>query len=197
MRLEQWEPPMTKHENTPLPVLRCALMLVTLAYTPAFAAGEDPLPEQSLAPGMRVRILAPDISPHKVIGTIDQVSDESMTLEVRGRSGPVSVPREKILRLDVSDGSRSRGVDAAIGAGIGAGVGAAGGALAGGSGHGHLVSSGEVAAVCAVLGGALGALIGAAIPPGEHWKEIPAARYRVGFSPRLDHGLDLAVAWNF
>jgi hypothetical protein len=43
----------------------------------------------------------------------------------------------------------------------------------------------------------LGAAIGAAIPPGEHWNEIPAVRYRVGFAPRLDHGLNVAIAGQF
>jgi hypothetical protein len=57
------------------------------------------------------------------------------------------------------------------------------------------VSTGAFAGACALLGGGLGALIGAVIPPGEHWREISATRYRFRFAPRLDHGADLAVAW--
>ncbi len=192
---------MIRSENTTSPSIAIslcgALVLLTLARTSAFAAGEDAPPSQSLTPGMRVRILTPDISAGKVVGTINSVDDRSVTIDVPGRSEPVSVLREKIARLDVSEGPRSRGVDAAIGAGIGAAIGAAGGALAGGSQNSHLVSSGEVAAVCAVLGAGLGALIGATIPPGERWNEMAASRYRVSFVPRLDHGLDLAVAWDF
>jgi hypothetical protein len=173
------------------------VVLLTFVCISAFAAGED-LPLESLAPGTRIRIVAPDIFPNKVVGTIHKASDASVTIDVPGRTDPVSVPQEKILRLVVSEGSRSRGVDAAIGAGLGAGIGAAGGALAAGSGRGHIVSSGEVAAVCALLGGGLGALIGAAIPPGERWNEIrTASRDRVSLAPRLDHGLDLIVAWSF
>ena len=174
-----------------------AVVLLTLAFASASAAGEDAPLQQSLTPGMRVRILAPDIFPGKVIGTIYRVDDQSVTIDVPGRSEPVSVLREKIARLDVSEGPRSRGVDAAIGAGIGALIGAAGGALAGGSQNSHIVSNGEVAAVCAVLGAGLGALIGVAIPPGERWNQLAATRYRVSFVPRLDHGLDFAVAWTF
>lgn len=189
---------MNEHKNAPSPNTRwCGALLLSLACTFASAAGGDAPLQQSLTPGMRVRILAPDVFPGKLIGTVEQVSGDSVTVDVPGRSEPVSVSRAKIVRLDTSDGPRSRGVDAAIGAGIGAGIGAAGGALAGSGGHSHVVSSGEVAAVCALLGAGLGALIGVATPPGERWKEMSAPRYRVGFAPRLDHGVDLAVAWQF
>jgi hypothetical protein len=174
-----------------------ALVMLCIAGTSASAAdGDSPL-QQPLTPGMHVRILAPEISPSKIIGTVEHVSDNSIVLGVPGRNEPVSILREKIARLDVSEGPRPRGVDAAIGAGIGAIIGAAGGALANGSGRGHIVSGGEVAGVCALLGAGLGALIGAAIPPGEHWREMSATRYRVSFAPRLDHGADLAIAWKF
>ena len=179
--------------------LSSALALLTLAclFASAPAAGEDAPLDLSLTPGMRVRILAPEVSPHKVIGTVQRVSEDSVTLDVPGRNEPVSVLREKIARLDVSDGPRSRGVDSAIGAGIGAAVGAAGCAAGNGGGQGKIVSTGAVAGFCALLGGGLGALIGAVIPPGERWKEISATRYRISFAPRLDHGADLAVAWKF
>jgi hypothetical protein len=191
---------MHRYENTPfLNISFCSALVLLVAFTSAIAAdGDAPLP-QSLTPGMRVRILAPDVAPHKVIGTVEKVSDDSVTLNVPGRTEPVSILREKIAQLDVSEGPRSRGVDSAIGAGIGAAVGAAGCALGNGSGQNDVVriSTGAVAGACAVLGAGLGALIGALIPPGEHWKAFSATRYRVTFAPRLDHGADLAVAWKF
>jgi hypothetical protein len=174
-----------------------ALAMLSLVSRSVFALdGNVPL-LQSLTPGMRVRILAPEVSPHKVIGTVQRVSEDSVTLDVPGRNELVSVLREKIARLDVSEGPRSRGVDVAIGGVIGAGIGAGGCAAGNGSGQGHIVSTGAVAGVCALLGGGLGALIGAVIPPGERWKEISATRYRISFAPRLDHGLDLAVVWKY
>jgi hypothetical protein len=192
---------MPKYRNTPSTniSLYVALAILSLASTSVFAADADVSLLQSLTPGMRVRILAPDLSPSKLIGTVHQVSDSSVTLDVPGRNEPVSILREKIARLDISDGPRSRGVDSAIGAGIGAAIGAAGCALGNGSGQNDVVriSTGAVAGVCAVFGAGLGALIGAVIPPGEHWKAISATRYRVSFAPRLDHGADLAVAWKF
>jgi hypothetical protein len=175
-----------------------ALVLCVASTAASAADGDAPL-QQSLTPGMRVRILAPGVAPNKVIGTVENVSDDSVTLNVPGRNEPVSILREKIARLDVSDGPRSRGVDSAIGAGVGAAVGAAGCAAGNGGGQNDVVriSTGAVAGVCAVLGAGLGALIGALIPPGEHWKAISATRYRFSFAPRLDHGADLAVAWKF
>jgi hypothetical protein len=189
---------MLRYKNTPFfNISFCSALVLLIAFTSAIAADGDAPLQQSLTPGMRVRILAPGVAPNKVIGTVEKVSDDSVTLNVPGRNEPVSILREKIARLDVSDGPRSRGVDSAIGAGIGAAVGAAGCALGNGSGQGHIVSTGAVAGACAVLGAGLGALIGAVIPPGEHWKAISATRYRFSFAPRLDHGADLAVAWKF
>jgi hypothetical protein len=191
---------MPRHKNTPfLNISFCSALVLLVAFTSAIAADVDaPLP-QSLTTGMRVRILAPEVVPGKMIGTVTRVSDDAVTLNIPGRSEPVSILREKIARLDVSDGPRSRGVDSAIGAGIGAAVGAAGCAAGNGSGQNDVVriSTGAVAAFCALLGGGLGALVGALIPPGEHWKEISATRYRFSFAPRLDHGAELAVAWKF
>jgi hypothetical protein len=177
--------------------LGVALVVLCFASASVLAADGDIPLQQSLTPGMRVRILAPGVAPNKVIGTVEKVSDDAVTLKIPGRSEPVSILREKIAQLDVSEGPRSRGVDAAIGGVIGAGIGAAGCAAGNGSGQGHIVSTGAVAGVCALFGGGLGALIGALIPPGEHWKEIAAPRYRVSFAPRLDHGADLALAWKF
>jgi hypothetical protein len=191
---------MPRYKNTPFFKFSfCSALVLLIAFTSAIAADGDAPLQQSLTPGTRVRILAPGVAPNKVIGTVEKVSDDSVTLNVPGRNEPVSILREKIARLDVSDGPRSRGVDSAIGAGIGAAVGAAGCALGNGGGQNDVVriSTGAVAGVCAVFGAGLGALIGAVIPPGEHWKAISATRYRFSFAPRLDHGADLAVAWKF
>jgi hypothetical protein len=175
-----------------------AFLLWSLGSTSASAADGDAPLTPTITPGLRVRILAPEVSSKKLIGTIDRLSDDSVILDVPGRTESIVVLREKIVRLDLSDGARSRGIDAAFGAGVGAAIGAASGALANsGSRGGHIVSGGAVAGVCALLGAGVGALIGLAIPPGEHWREMSATHYRMGFTPRLDHGLDLAVALSF
>ena len=72
------------------------MALVVLFLMPASAsAGDGDVPlQQSLTPGMRVRILAPDLSPSKLIGTVHQVSDNSVSLDVPGHNEPVSILRE-------------------------------------------------------------------------------------------------------
>lgn len=150
------------HRVSPGNALAFLALARPLASIPV--AGEDVPLDILLTPGMRVRILAPDISPRKFVGTINRVDDQPLTIDVQGRSEPVSILREKIIRLDVNAGRRSRWVDKAI-------VGA--------------------------IGAAAGAFIGAIIPPSQHWNELPATRYRLGFAPRLDRGLDLAIAWTF
>jgi hypothetical protein len=172
-------------------------LVLSLLLSSVSAAGEDAAPDFTLAPGMRVRILAPDASAHALVGTIRAVDRESVTIDAPGRVGPVSIVREKIARLDVSEGTRSRGVDALIGAGIGAVVGAATGAVAGSNKKGQIVNGDALAAASVLLGSAVGAVIGVAIPPGDRWEEIPAARHRLGLAARLDRGLDLAFAWRF
>jgi hypothetical protein len=150
---------MPRYKNTPfLNISFCSAVVLLVAFTSAIAADGDAPLQQSLTPGIRVRILAPEVGPGKMIGTGTRVSDDAVTLNIPGRSEPVSILREKIARLDVSDGPRSRGVDSAIGAGIGAAVGAAGCVLGNVSGQGHIGSTGAVAGVCALLGGGLGSL---------------------------------------
>lgn len=174
-----------------------ALACLALAYLFASmsAAAEDTPLDLSLTPGMRVRVLAPDISPSKVVGSINRVDDHSVTIDVPGRSEPVSILRDNIARLDVSAGRSSRWVNA----GIGGAIGAAGSALACSASEktNSIVPNRDVTTACAIVGAALGAFVGAIIPPREHWNAMPATRYRVGFAPRLDHGLDLAIAWTF
>jgi hypothetical protein len=169
-----------------------AMTIVSLFAVPTAAVADDAM-SPSLAPGTRVRILAPDAFPGKLVGTIKSVNDQSVTLDVPDRAAPVSVLREKIVRMDVSAGLRSRGVDALIGCGIGAVVGLA----IGSTQHGAYTSKGTVDAVGVVVGSGIGALIGVATPQPERWIPTAAFRSRVTLAPRIDHGVGLTVAVGF
>jgi hypothetical protein len=81
---------MRSFKNTPsLNTHMCgALVMLSLAFASASAADGD-APQQSLTPGMRVRILAPELSSGKLIGTVHQVSDSSVTLDVPGREASI------------------------------------------------------------------------------------------------------------
>jgi hypothetical protein len=186
-------------------VRRCATSgIVSAALSCAIMANpvgaEDISDPQSLVPGLRVRIVAPDIAPGKLVGSILKADTESVTVEVSGRHEPVAVPRDKIMSADISEGPRSRWVDVGIGAGTGLATGAVACAAANSKSKGNLgnlVSGGEIAALCGLIGGGLGALIGAAIPPGERWHRLTASSYRVSVVPRLDHELGLAISMAF
>jgi hypothetical protein len=73
-----------------------ALVVLSFASASVSAADEDVPLQQSLTPGMRVRILAPEVAPGKIIGTVTRVSDDAATLNIPSRSEPVLILREKI-----------------------------------------------------------------------------------------------------
>ena len=176
--------------------LVCALLLVGILFTQLVSAQDAPAPA-SLAPGMRVRLVAPDVLAGKIVGTLQLMDEESVTVKIDGRSEPLSVRRDKIERLDVSAGRRSRWFYA----GIGAAVGALGGAIAGGNNKSTLFHSdyttNEAATQGGVVGAAVGAVIGALIPPGERWTRAEGSSYRISFAPRLEHGVGLSFAVGF
>jgi hypothetical protein len=64
-----------------------ALVVLSFASVSVFAADGDTPLQQSLTPGMRVRILAPGVAPNKVIGTVEKVSEDSATLKIEAHSG--------------------------------------------------------------------------------------------------------------
>jgi hypothetical protein len=172
-------------------IYRCALAVLCLCSFCAVpdAAGEEArLPQ--LAPGMRVRILTPGNVDNALVGTINALDDRNIRLDVQGRSEPITVPRERIARLALSAGPRSR----LPGALIGAAVGGAAGALAGSQSSSYRDASQAGGALIGVL---VGALVGALIPPGEHWNEVPVSGYRVTLGPSRDPSVGLTFSLVF
>jgi hypothetical protein len=163
-----------------------ALSLCSLSAAPWAAAQEAP----ALAPGTRVRILAPELGDRAVIGTVHALNDKTILLDASGHSEPLAITRDRITRLDVSAGAGSRWPGALIGAAVG---GAAGAAL--GSRSSQYKEDMEGAG--AIAGLLVGALVGAVIPPGERWNELPSSRYRISFGPSPTPGLGVMVSLLF
>ena len=164
-----------------------------LAAAPAFA-GDMAQPEAPVQ-GTRVRISAPGITEAAVVGTVRTLDEGTITIDVAGRGEQLTVPRERISRLEVSAGRRSRLVGALIGTLVGGGV----GALIGKASYSPRPYSFESASEAggAIFGALLGAGVGALVPPGERWNEIPVSRYRVSFAPRLDRTAGVSFALRF
>lgn len=98
--------------------MRTVAALAVLAFAGQAVADEAP----KLALGSRVRITASSFD-GPIRGTLASLSDESLTLEAKGRAAPVVIERSRITRLEISAGHRSRGRGAAIGAAVGLGAG--------------------------------------------------------------------------
>jgi hypothetical protein len=166
----------------------------------AFPAQSQQATDQTLlAPGMRVRIAAPEVLPHRLVGEISAIDEDTVTVESSASHMTVSIPRVKIDRVELSEGMRSRWVDGGIGAATGAATGAITCAEDNShSSHGYVrVSTTAVAAACGVVGAGIGALIGALIPPGERWHRMATSSYRLSVMPRLDSELGLSVMLAF
>ena len=181
-----------KAARKPAPVLAAALVLSAFSFT---ALADDATQIPSIAVGTRVKVSAPEISTTPVIGTVRALDAKSLTVDVSGRTEPLAVPRDRIRRLEVSTGRRSRWTGALIGGLLGAAAGAAlGNSTA--SKNAYDVKSADQAGG-AVLGLLVGAGIGALIPPGERWQDVSSSRYRVSFAPRVDRTPGIAFALSF
>jgi len=146
--------------------------------------------------GARVRLLARDLDPEPLIGTVVEIDDETLSLRVGEGETPAVVPREAITRLEVSAGRKSRGRGALIGAVVGGLVGAIALAATPEPSCGPNpwscigISKEEAAPAVIGLGAGVGALVGLAITPGEKWTVLPSAR--VAFSPA--HGRHVQIS---
>lgn len=152
---------------------------IALALLPADAFA------QPLEPGARVRAtiaLSPDHptgSFRQVTGRLVRIGVDSVLVEQENRV--VAVPRHGLVKLEMPDGSVSRGRAALRGAGVGAVVGFLGGIVLGYASYDScegefLCFSREeeavmVGAVAGTLGLAIGGAIGAA-DGGERWRRV-------------------------
>jgi hypothetical protein len=160
-------------------------------FAGAPAAADDGTSAPALAPGLRVRIEAPGLAPTDATGTIRAIDDKTIRLEVPGRAEPVDVARAQITRFQVSGGRSSRLVHTLVGAAIGA----IGGAVIASHSGGQDISGTHAAATVAVA--LVGAGIGAALPAGERWSDLPAARYRVALVPNPGAGFGFLFSRGF
>jgi hypothetical protein len=170
-------------------VLPCLLVLLM----PAVGRSEQGGPPD-LVPGARVRVTAPASAPKPLTGTISALSDEAITLAIKGRDERVSLSRSSILRLEVSQGRNRR-----KGLLIGGVAAAAAGAVIGGVGcrDSADLDSWQCATILGGLGFAAGAGLGAIVGAGDHWRDLSAGRPRVTLAPTAGRRPGLSVRLAF
>lgn len=170
-----------------------ALLVLTLgsllAVAPASADDRDPA--LVLAPGTGVRIEASGLAPTDVTGTINAIDEKTIRIDVAGHAGPIAIGRDQVTRFRVSAGRGSRLVHALTGAVIGAVAGAVAASHSGGQ-HYPGTTAAAMSAV-ALAGGS----IGAALPVGERWSDVPVARLRVALPANAGGGFRISFSHGF
>ena len=190
---------------------RATILVAILAFVPLVSATA----QVPLRPGERVRVtrlpLCPPNTlcvktPRQSVGTF--VAWKSDTLVVQSNGDTLSVPVDRVTRLDLS---RGRKTNTGMGAGIGFFVGGLVGAGIGYASYEECVPQGwfscigdfgpETLAFAGALIGGLGGLvtgafIGLAIQT-DRWREVPLDRVRVSLGPQRDGRFGLGASVRF
>lgn len=181
-------------------------LLLQVGYVPCAAL--------EVSPGTRVRVTAPSIAEHRIVGTIVTIGADTLTLKTKrkvepfilnsnGQAETLAIPFASVTKLEVIRGKKRNVVK---GAGIGVVVGGLSGVVYGFS-EGDDPPGGilgwtakEKAAMLGIMGslsgGVLGALIGA-LKTTDRWEKAPLDRLRLGLMPQRQGGLALSTSFSF
>jgi hypothetical protein len=159
--------------------------------------------KDKVVPGARVRITAPSVADHRLVGTI--VTVDADTLKLRMWSKPqaalLAIPVACVAELDVSTGPLDVLRGAAIGTSLGGGLGAPTGLSSGDDEPGWVSFTAEDKAVLlAVPFGFAGLMMGAVIgriAQTHKWESVPVDRIRMGISPQRQGGSLLSASFTF
>lgn len=162
-----------------VPAFACLLA----AFIPDVARGQFPVSVQN---GARVRAWIPEAHlqeqgpwrRQQLRGTVTSVTADTLHVSVPGTQGTLAVPRESILRLDISRGRPSRAasaVERAIGFALAGAITTALNNNPKNDDWPHYNRDWRAAEEGAKWGAALGAVIGFALPR-EHWRRVRLRR---------------------
>jgi hypothetical protein len=181
-----------------------SLVLASFAMPLGLHAQELPVPGtiSAIVAGSRVRLRAPTFVQGRLKGTVMQLDEKALTVNVDDRL-PTKVPRDAITRLEVSTARKRQWRKGLV---IGTAVGLFFASLievrpAGGCQLGDLffcTSSprGEVITELALGGAFYGAGIGALFKA-DRWREVVVDHVRVGVVPTRGRGLEISVSGAF
>ena len=163
---------------------RLMLVFGVLTTVPVFAQSPTSL---SSAPGssfdqQRVRVTTSDAAQTQLTGTIVAMDEKTLTIINRGGK-QVTIPRERVARLDVSVGRKRNALGGFLtGAAIGTVLGAAAAACKPGQFCPSPLPPAAVAAVSGAFFGGIGAAVGHSVKT-DKWVKMPLERVRVGLQP--------------
>jgi hypothetical protein len=183
------------------PSLCCSLIgggLLLSLTSPLFAE------ERAAMPGPRVRVVAPSVAKHDIVGQLARDDDENLTIErVNGEGAATKtfvVPRAQVTRVEVSQARSKKGKGALIGAAAGLAVGVGLGLATGDtncSGRWLCFNQEETSAIWSILTVPTGALVGALVAHGERWETVDPSRLHVAVVPVRGRGAQIRFALSF
>jgi hypothetical protein len=154
-------------------------------------------------PARRVRVRTAGERP--IMGTLQAMNETAITVKPDGAAGLVTLDRARITRIEVSRGGTRRSTGAANGLVAGGLVGAFLGLLVPNdycpacfrSYNFRPTPQWKLVVVTAGILGALGAGIGAMVPPGEKWEAVSLDRLHVSVAPDAGRGVRMVVSFGF
>ena len=180
------------------------LSLLQVGYLPA--AAQEAL---AVAVGTRVRVKAPSVSKHRLVGTIVSFDGDTLVVDVIKRvkkwtdsrqihrtieehHTQFAIPLNSVTRLEMSDRTKRKTLRyAGYGAVI---VGGAFGTLIAVRLHGHYVKLAAIEG--SVVGGFLGAAVGF-FNRADSWEKVPLDRLQMSLLPQRQGGLALSASFAF
>lgn len=158
-----------------------------------------------IEPGERVRVHV--AGQRSIVGTLRSLDEATLVVKAEGSNDVVTVSRSRLRGVDLSERRSRKKVGGLIGFVGGAAAGVATGIAAdateetvyciflppeecGNYRAGRVIAFG-------VLGGALGATLGAVVAPGERWGPVPADRVRVSVLTGRARAVGLSVSFRF
>jgi hypothetical protein len=163
-------------------------------------SAEEPAPLE----GPRVRVVAPSVAKHDIIGQLVGQDDESFTIARANGEGAATktlvVPRAAVTGVEVSRARSKKGKGALIGAAAGLAVGVALGFATGDShcsGDSICVNQAGAALLSSILTVPLGILVGASVAHGEKWEPVDPRQLHVVVGPARGRGAQIRFALSF
>jgi hypothetical protein len=176
-------------------MFRTAVALALSAMAAAPVSAED----TAVSAGTRVRL---STSKGRVAGTLVEQGETVVLARQRdGGTERLGVPLGDVSRFEVSQGRHGRGRGAKIGALVGLAaavvIGVVGGESCSGKEKMICFDHGTTTLASGALTIPIGALVGAAIPPGEKWAPAPGRGLSVQPVPTRGGGVGVRLAFAF